>query len=229
MPVHREVNHQFFKKWSPAMAYVLGFFAADGTMTTNKHGSQYVALHITDLELLESIRGLMGSNHKIATRVRGGNCKLGYRIQIGSRELYNNLHELGFTENKSNTILFPQVPKKYVGEFVRGYFDGDGCVYFNVLQVKDRKNPKPIFQTKFTSGCRTFLESLLAVLREHGIRGGYLVAKQHGRGYELALSHRDSLAIYQLMYNNAPTCGVYLERKKTKFDHAIRIMYAGVA
>lgn len=211
------------------MAYVLGFFAADGTMTTNKYGSQYIAFHITDLVLLESVRELMGSNHKIATRVRGGRCKLGYRVQIGSRELYGDLQKLGFTENKSNTILLPHIPKKYVGEFVRGYFDGDGCIYFNVLPVKGRKNPRPIFQTKFTSGCRMFLESLLGVLRENGVHGGYLVTKHRGRGYELALSHKDSLAIYRLMYNNAVTCGVLLERKKEKFDHAIRIMYAGVA
>lgn len=210
------------------MAYVLGFFAADGTLTVHYSGTEYIAFHVTDLELLEAIRRLMGSDHKIAVRTRDIRWKLGYRLQIGNSTLAKDLRALGFTPNKSKTLVLPEIPIELVGEYVRGYFDGDGCVYFNVLQVAGRRKPKPILQTRFTCGCKKYLESLLDLLRRNGIAGGFIVTKTNG-AFELILSHKDSLAIYRLMYNNAETCGVFLERKKEKFDHAIQHMYAGVA
>ncbi len=32
MPIYKTKNEAFFKKWTPEMAYVLGFFTADGTI-----------------------------------------------------------------------------------------------------------------------------------------------------------------------------------------------------
>ena len=50
------------------MAYVLGFFAADGNMIKNKRGAHFIEFQITDKNLLEKIRELLGSNQKIAIR-----------------------------------------------------------------------------------------------------------------------------------------------------------------
>ncbi len=227
MPVRRKVDQSFFHSWNPGMAYVLGFFVADGTMTYTKHGGRYVAFHVTDRDLLVDIRTLLQSNHTIAVRVRDPRWKLGYRIQIGSKQMCRDLEVLGMTPNKSKTLQLPDIPPTYVGEFVRGYFDGDGCIYFNKLQVSDRKKKRYVLQTKFTSGSEQFLTDFQSLLQNHGVKGGTIVTKQ--RGYELGLSHRDSLAIYRLMYNNAPTCDVRLERKWKKFDRAIQTMYADVA
>ncbi|MEK7144930.1 MAG: hypothetical protein AAB794_03715 [Patescibacteria group bacterium] len=56
MPMHRAVNQGFFKKWTPEMAYVLGFFAADGYMTLNKRGAHFWSIQITDKNILEGIK-----------------------------------------------------------------------------------------------------------------------------------------------------------------------------
>jgi DNA-binding transcriptional regulator WhiA len=56
MPIHKEINRNFFKKWTPEMAYILGFFTADGSMFKNKRGSYFVEFEITDKELLEKIK-----------------------------------------------------------------------------------------------------------------------------------------------------------------------------
>jgi hypothetical protein len=42
MPIHKEINHDFFKLWTPGMAYVLGFFSADGSMIKNKRGACFI-------------------------------------------------------------------------------------------------------------------------------------------------------------------------------------------
>jgi len=226
MAERKQANHDFFSEWSPRMAYVLGFFAADGTMTKTKRGGKYIAFHITDKELLEDIRLLMESEHKIAVRVRDPRWKLGYRMQIGSKKLFDDLTSFGFTPNKSNSLNLPNIPQEYFGEYVRGYFDGDGCVYYNEVQFSDRKNKKHVLQVRFTCGDRGYLENFLKIMHVVArLTGGSVFQKHKKQAFELVFSQRDCLALYAFMYNNTQTCGVRLERKFEKFTHAIRIMY----
>ena len=222
--MHRELNHSFFKKWSPEMAYVLGFFAADGSMLENKRGGKFIEFSITDRIVLDRIRAVIGSSHKITKRPsRSPKWKDIYRIQIGSREWFADLTRLGFTQHKSNTLRFPKVPKKYLGDFVRGYFDGDGCVYFKKLKYADRKYKRWVALSLFTSGSRDFLEMLHEVLKSFGVTGGSLKRKE--RGFELVFSHKDSLALYTLMYHTASITDLYLPRKYKLFTKAMKILY----
>ena len=226
-PMHRTVNKQFFKKWSPGMAYVSGFFAADGYMWISGRGSHFFGFQINDRELLEEIRDALGSNHKIATRTRPNpKWNDSYRLQIGSKEMFTDLLELGMTPAKSNSLSFPAVPEKYLSHFIRGYFDGDGNVYFKRHYAKDRGKMRWIFQSRFTSGSVKFLEALHICLKSCGLKGGYIYKKN--RGYELVLSRHYSVALYGLMYNNGAT-KLYLPRKKRIFEKAIGTLYGGVA
>ena len=75
MPILKTKNENFFKKWSPEIAYVLGFFAADGNMTKNKRGAHFIEFQITDQDLLIKIKKLLGSNHKIGIRKKLSNGK----------------------------------------------------------------------------------------------------------------------------------------------------------
>lgn len=206
------------------MAYVLGFFAADGCMIKNNRGGHFIEFHITDRNLLFSIRRAMKSNHKISVRIGNPWHKTGYRIQIGSKDIYYDLHALGFTSRKSLKLRLPKIPSKYFGDFVRGYFDGDGCIYFKKHRVKDRKIPRYVFATRFTCGNRSFFVSLLRVLRTRGLSKGFIV-KKYNSGYELVFSHHDSVALYRIMYNNLRDSDIYLARKYALFTHAIETLY----
>ena len=204
------------------MAYVLGFFAADGTMIANNRGAHFIEFHSTDKQLLFIIKKLFGSNHKISTRDKHNpKWKIGYRLQIGSSEMFEDLISLGFTPNKSLTIEFPKVPRRLLGDFIRGYFDGDGCIYFRKHKVKDRKKEKWIFSSRFTSGSKKFLSELHAQLRPMVEKGAI---HDKIRGFELVFSHKDSVALYKLMYHN--DChGLYLNRKYKLFRKAINTLY----
>lgn len=225
----RSVNHDFFSVWSPSMAYVLGFFAADGTMRGTKRGGHYLEFHITDREILVMIREVMGSDHCLSERAGTSGHKTLYRLQVGSKKLYADLIKLGFTDHKSKSMHFPSVPKEYISDFVRGYFDGDGCIYFRELHYADRKHKRKVMLTLFTSGSLKFLERLHEVLRGNGIKGGSIQSKQ--RGYSLNLSHRDSLALYTFLYNTMDSQSLFLGRKYKLFTKAISTLYpaAGVA
>ena len=117
----------------------------------------------------------------------------------------------------------PTIPQKYVGHFVRGYFDGDGCVYSKKLQFADRKNQRLVLLSVFSCGTLSFLEALLELLKTRGVRGGSLKKKKSGN--ELALSRLDSVALYRIMYNNLRDSDIYLGRKYKLFTHAIETLY----
>lgn len=204
------------------MAYVLGFFAADGSMLKNNRGAHFIEFTITDRIVLEQIQRATNSTHRIAERERGGNSKTGYRLQIGSGEWFTDLLRLGFTQHKSDSMRFPKVPKKYLGDFVRGYFDGDGCVYFNNLKYADRKYKRWVLLTIFTSGSKEFLETLHTILRTFEVKGGSL--RKKARGFDLAFSHSDSLALYRLMYHTGKVADMFLPRKREKLERAIEVL-----
>src|SRR3989344_5923597 len=130
MPIYREMHRRFFRIWSSEMAYVLGFFVADGNMIRNKRGAYFISIEITDKDILEKMKKAIGSTHKISIRKNQFPEKDSYRLQIGSKAMFNDLLKLGITPNKSKTIDLPEIPKNYFSDFLRGYFDGDGCISF---------------------------------------------------------------------------------------------------
>lgn len=220
MPIFKAKNEDFFKKWSPEMAYVLGFFAADGNMMRHKNGGCYIELTSNDLEILEKIKKMMDFDNKISIRNR--NHGISYRVQLGSKVLFEDLTELGFTPNKSKTIKFPDVPKRLLKDFVRGYFDGDGCAHLGKHWAKDRNKLRWVFNVRFCSGSYDFLKSLWSELNKNGIKGGYLYDKS-GKGYDLVFSWKKGVDLCRLMYNNVSS-DMYLNRKYEIFQRALRII-----
>lgn len=220
MPIYRKVNTNFFKTWSHEMAYVLGFVFADGSIDTNPRGSTYLSIQITDKELLETIQKAIGSDHKIAIRYRKKETEnTQYRLQIGGRKFCEVLLCHGITSNKAKTMAFPDVPNKYLSDFTRGYFDGDGNVWSGFVH-KDRKTPTKVLQVAFTSCSSFFLQKLLQRLRENlSVTGSLYTHKK--RGYSrIMFNTKDSLKIYRIMYNT--TTSLFLERKKEVFEKFMR-------
>lgn len=204
MPIHKHKDENFFKKWSPEMAYILGFFAADGCMIKNNRGAHYVEFHITDKDILLKIRSSLKSNHKIAERNSHG--KKSYRLQIGSKKMFGDLISLGMIPNKSNSLDFLGISDFYFKDFARGYFDGDGNVYIS------KKN---YLLSGFTCGSRKFLEKfhlrLKALVK---LSGGSLFARE--TYYRLYYSTKDSCKLYKYMYNTQSD--LFIVRKKLVFE-----------
>ena len=121
MSTFRVVNKDFFKEWSEEMAYILGYWFADGCIWSG--GGHYnFSITSNDYNHLKLIRDTIKSNHKLYKRKTDKS----YKLDIRCKEIYNDIIKLGGTERKSLTAKFPNVPKEYVRHFIRGYFDGDG-------------------------------------------------------------------------------------------------------
>lgn len=125
------INKDFFKKWSKEMAWVLGFICADGSvyLTPRNGGTLSIGLAEKDLKILEQINFLMQSNYPIR-RILTNKKTISYRLDITVRSIVDDLINLGVMPNKSKKLKWIQVPENYVWHFIRGYYDGDGSIFY---------------------------------------------------------------------------------------------------
>lgn len=211
------INYDFFGTWTENLAYILGFFCADGSMYKNPRGSCYITFEITDKELLQDFNQLLGTCYKLALRLRPSRSESrqpSWRIQLGSKKLYNHFLTLGITPQKAMRIRIPDVPNVYIADFIRGYFDGDGGVWFGHTH-KDREHPSKTLQTAFTSSSEGMLKDIASALYKFGqitLKKPYY----SGHAFRLQYSTSDSRKIYQFMYNSSTR--LFLERKKVIFE-----------
>ena len=217
MGVKFKANYTFFKTWSPEMAYVLGFWYADGSVDYSPQiRGHYIRVGSTDKEVVSYIKQALKSEHKIYVTPRPGN-KTFYLLQIGSSQMFQDLDQLGVVERKSNIITFPQVPKDLRTDFIRGYFDGDGCVFIEKSSTGSYKR----MVTVFTSGSKEFLMQLQETLfTEAGLTATKIAVvrnKTQSTAYQLRYSTRNSLRLFYFLYSQKQTT-FYLSRKYAIFQ-----------
>lgn len=200
------------------MAYILGFLYADGNIVKTKRGTHFITIYTADRHILEAMRRCFQSDHKLSERKSLTGSV--YRIQVGSKEWFSDVERLGLFPNKTKRMQLPDVAGNFLGDFVRGYFDGDGNVWSGFIN-KHRKTPTKILQAVFTSGSHEFLVSLRDALQSHGIQGGGLYVPKNGNFTRLVLSSKDALKLYEIMYN-APH-KLFLKRKKIIFEQFIKL------
>lgn len=120
-------------------AYWLGFLYADGNVYFNKQkngGEKGATVELTlkenDKYHLQNFLYCIGSDIKIQHKDVKLNGKVfgAERASIGSVEMAKDLIIHGCVPAKSLIIKPPSLKKDLISHFIRGYFDGDGCVAF---------------------------------------------------------------------------------------------------
>ncbi|KZE66143.1 hypothetical protein AWM68_07145 [Fictibacillus phosphorivorans] len=189
------VNEDYFKTWSPTMAYVLGFFAADGFLPND---IQIISFSQKDPKILEDIRNELQSTHPIKTNPRTGVHLLNISSKIMKEDL---IHLHGMIPKKSTTLEFPYVPEGYLSHFVRGYFDGDGSINFEKRTVS------------FVGGSLKFMEQLKKRLEFYSFEP-FIVSKE--KYHRLFLSGRKTVCNFgNWIYRDK---NLYLLRKHLEFN-----------
>ncbi len=112
--------------WTPGLAYVVGMFASDGNLGKD---DMYLDITSVDIETIRTVKKILKlDNIKIGTKYSGSGT-FAYRLQFKRVLFHQWLMSLGLTPNKSKTIGVLNIPDKYFFDFLRGVWDGDGCIY----------------------------------------------------------------------------------------------------
>lgn len=124
------VNHRFFSEIeAPTQAYWLGVLWADGNVRRQRvpRGvSHIIKLEIQkrDEDWLHTLIDDLDATYPIfETRCGKAVC-----LRISSTRMFNDLGALGVVPNKTYLNIIPSIPPNMVSHFVRGVFDGDGCI-----------------------------------------------------------------------------------------------------
>lgn len=130
-------SNPFFRTWSPTMAYILGYWWADGYMRIHSNtGGHFVQIASIDIEHLQAIADAIGATTALRQVRKESTC---HEMVICNQGLYHDLLNLGGIPNKSHVIGFPNVPTEYLVDFIRGFIDGDGTLAWNgdrpVIQI----------------------------------------------------------------------------------------------
>ena len=132
-------------------AYWLGFIYADGNITKivpdrKPHYTFEMSLKEEDKEHLDKFNKFMefkGDNVKKKIIKLEGKEYIAYRWMITNKHLWETLNSYGCVPNKSLILKFPNesifTDKSLIRHFIRGYFDGDGCITYT-----DKTHTKPL-------------------------------------------------------------------------------------
>lgn len=203
--IRNNVNIYFFDKWSPKMAYVLGFMYSDGSILHCKSDRSYdIGFHQKkdDINLLKMIKKLIGSHHKIYCYENNSSYSKNImcRLVFSSIYMYKRLKELDVKERKKYKVYgFPKkIPGFCIPHFIRGYLDGDGCI----------TNKGDRFRVSFR-GNKQFLEDLNRYIKKLlNIEGGLYNCTNH---FALQFWGLKALRLCRFIYEDSS--GIYLERK----------------
>lgn len=125
-------NENFFNKPNIENSYWAGFIAADGNIHKNGKYLQ-IKLKDSDIAHLEKFKKVINFDGKVSIYQNGGDSK-GYHcyLQLTSVKICKDLKDnFNITPRKSLTLQFPKnLTKNQEVAFIKGYFDGDGCIYF---------------------------------------------------------------------------------------------------
>jgi len=201
MPKKYRVNEKIFDKWTHEMAYILGFWFADGN--TDGITTFSISQHKTDKYILERILKYMKSNYPLYSY----KCNNNLNFTIRSKKIVNTVIKLGGRKRKTNIMCFPNVPKEYLPDFIRGYFDGDGCINFH----KKRK----YYRSQFTSSSKKFLKKLKKILLVEARIISHIYYK-NGTTLNLSLSANSTRKLGKYMYRDRNE--LKLIRKYIKFQ-----------
>lgn len=206
---NKSYNIHYFDKWSPSMAYILGFLFADGNINKKKTCIR-VQISRRDEAVLHFIKKETESRGKIY-EIEGPPNEAGefkrpqLAIMLNSTIMAARLMELGMMPRKTyRNDPFPDVPDEVMPHFVRGNFDGDG----SASVTHDHCSVMLMGPVKFTRGIRDVLARLA------GMRWMKAYTKQ-GKTAKYAVvtwtALHDIKAFFNYVYPE--DCGFYFERK----------------
>ena len=198
--VFNTLNHSWLSNIdSEHKAYFLGWMASDGSVTSTEMS---ISVQEPDGYILKELAAHINENIVIKTYPsynKSETCQNQCRLVITSKQWVEDLFRLNITERKSLTLkaVASKIPAYLQHHFVRGFFDGNGCIANNNISILSAE------------------EFLIDLQQNINIYPSY-IKKKHGYNvYILSIYKNECVDIFkQYIYQDAT---IYLKRKKDKF------------
>jgi hypothetical protein len=206
----RNINENYFKEWGGDMAYSLGFFFAEGGIySDNRTNTKYFSIGVCskDKYVLEQILKSMNSEYIIYHNIGTDS----YHTSIHNSEFVNDLILLGLDCKR-----FPEVPDDFLSSFLRGFFDGDGSVYFRE-QYNANGDMIRYIEAYFVEERIDFITELRDVLSQHGLDYVNVNNVSGENCFRIIYRSEQAINLFKMLYPNNISNIIYLKRKYDRF------------
>jgi hypothetical protein len=202
--------------WSPELAYAVGLITTDGSLSKN---GRCIDLTSKDCEQLVTFLKCIGRpDISIGIKKNSQGTPI-TRVQVGDITLYNFLLSIGLMPNKTKKVGPLAIPEKYLFDFLRGHYDGDGSFY---SYYDPRWKSSFMFYLSFVSASPAHIawirEELLHKLKVKG----HITTAIGSCVLQLKYGKKETIEILKRLYPNPEV--VCLSRKRLKIEHALRIV-----
>jgi hypothetical protein len=206
-------DNDFFKYNSEKSLYWAGFLAADGSLI-KKENSYLLQLDLAnkDLNHLIKFKNDINFNGTIYNITRGKTKSNCIKIYLQNNTI-KDLKKFNIYENKTLNYIFPEWLKnhKLSHHFMRGYFDGDGCIH---ITKKKQLSFSIIGTYKFLKMYKLILEKELFI--------NYNKISKHKSIYQLSYGGNKQVPkIMNYLYKDA---NIYLARKYDIYNEFIKFI-----
>lgn len=185
-PYKNKYNIKFFSEYNEISAYWAGFIFADGNIHSKRKYLQ-IGLHKKDEGHLLKFSKAINFTGPIYTDISTDSRKIQISGKWFAADLLKNFN---ICSKKSLVIRFPnQVPEEFMPHFVRGIFDGDGCI--------TRDSEKERYYGNFT-GNIYMLEELLSAIQN----GAKIYTKSSTALPAISISNKNDLVGQTSFFNN---------------------------
>ena len=198
-------------------AYWLGYMYADGNINELRMVCDLSMAEI-DKSHLEKFRDYISPSKQLIKREskysKDSKTFYSYRLYITNKQITQNLIDNNCLWSKTYDVEFPTfIDDKYMPHFIRGFFDGDGCI---------AEGPKQ-YNLNFTCANEHFLISLQKYLNiNSNMKINKISYDNRSEAKKIQWSAKQNLIdFYNYIYKDAT---VYLDRKYNKYTQIIAVL-----
>lgn len=217
-------NENYFENLdSKDKAYFLGFIYADGFITKRSQSQDVLGLTLAEIEPIDKFKKYIQTEKPVGYYKKTNSYSdksYEYKLALLSDKLVSDIEKLGVIERKTLVLTFPDISEELIPHFIRGYFDGDGSVFYHKDSRKEYDNT---YLGIDICGTKEFLEGLISKLpfltpEDHVL---YKEKRRNTNCWNIKMaSNIRSLQLYHFMYKHCDD--LYLSRKRKKFEDFIK-------
>lgn len=212
-PLPKINNILFFREYNEYSCYWGGFLAADGNVDSKNRIR--LMLKYEDIGHLNKLKECLQSTHKVSENTTKYNrCSFEFTHKDMCEDLKYNFN---IVPNKTPKYVLPKaIPLRFMKDYIRGYFDGDGCI----CESFSNKNSKTAtLYATIASGSKIFINDLFSYLQSNLDLGGSLQTFKDSVKYQIKFNTNDAKKLLHYMYENS---NIYLDRKNELYSRIVK-------